>query len=129
MDTGHYRQGREKIILSERLSGLCQKKNEEHVQTDNIMMCLRAVRVAGDINCRLFISSGTVAEYALWNGIMDLSRKQTPNDMYGAAKAAVYYLLEVKARQIGIPLIWSIIPSTFGERRADNSIITSMYNM
>lgn len=100
------------------------KKNEEHVQTDNIMMCLRAVRVAGDINCRLFISSGTVAEYALWDGIMDLSRKQTPNDMYGAAKAAVYYLLEVKARQIGIPLIWSIIPSTFGERRADNSIIT-----
>ena len=72
----------------------------------------------------LFISTGTVAEYAMTTNVMDLGAKQKPNDMYGAAKVSTHYFLEVQARKIKQPFIWCVIPITFGERRVDNNIIT-----
>ena len=72
----------------------------------------------------MFIATGTVAEYALTTDVMDLSAKQSPNDMYGCAKVSAHYFLEVESRKIKQPFIWTVIPSTFGERRIDNNIIT-----
>lgn len=99
-------------------------KNDIKVQLDNIAMSLHALEVANKINCKKFIASGTVAEYVFCESVMDVNAKQTPNDMYGAAKVAAHYFLEVRARQIGQPFVWLVIPSTFGERRHDNNIIT-----
>ena len=50
--------------------------------------------------------------------------RQTPNDFYGAAKVSAHYFMEVRARQLRLPFIWSVIPSTFGERRTDSNIVT-----
>lgn len=99
-------------------------KNDVSVQLDNIAMSLHAIEIAGEIKCKRFIASGTVAEYALCDGVIDVNAKQSPNDIYGAAKASAYYFLEVRARQLNQPFIWVVIPSTFGERRHDNNIIT-----
>lgn len=99
-------------------------KNESDKQMRNIPMSLNALEVCNRIGCRLFIASGTVAEYALTDDIMNLNLKQSPNDMYGAAKVSVHYFMEVRARQLNQPFIWTVIPSTFGERRTDSNIIT-----
>ena len=101
-----------------------EQKNATQVQINNIELALKALELCKKLGCKKFIAAGTVAEHFFCNDIMNVNAKQTPNDMYGAAKTAVYYLLEVRARQLGQPFIWMIIPSTFGERRKDNNIIT-----
>ena len=99
-------------------------KNDCDLQLHNIKLALDMVDYAAKIGAKRFIATGTVAEYAFCENIMDLNAKQTPNDMYGAAKTATHYLLETRARILKIPFIWTVVPSTFGEGRRDNNIIT-----
>lgn len=101
-----------------------ENKNDISLQLDNIAMSLHALEIANAIGCKKFIAAGTVAEYVFCDSVMDVNAKQTPNDMYGAAKVSAHYFLEVRARQLGQPFVWIVIPSTFGERRHDNNIIT-----
>ncbi len=105
-----------------------EEKNLIDKQLTNIPIALNAINVCHEIGCKLFVSSGTVAEYALTTDVMNLNAKQKPNDMYGATKVSVHYYLEVRSRQLGQPFIWTVIPSTFGERRTDNNIITYTIN-
>ena len=99
-------------------------KNNYKVQIDNISMSLHVLEVCNQIGCKRFIASGTAAEYVFCSDVMNVHARQCPNDLYGAAKASAYYFLEVRARQLRQHFIWIIIPSTFGERRKDNNIIT-----
>ena len=91
---------------------------------DNIKFSMKMMEYAYDIGSEKFIGIGTVAEYSFCENIMDVNAKQTPNDMYGAAKTATHYLLETRARLLKMPFIWTVIPSTYGEGRRDNNIIT-----
>lgn len=99
-------------------------KNDWDIQMNNIDLSVRMLDLAKKLNVGKFIATGTVAEYSFCEDVMDVYAKQTPNDMYGAAKTATHYLLEVRARLIGIPFIWAVVPSTFGEGRRDKNIIT-----
>lgn len=101
-----------------------EKKNDISLQLENIKMVIDALEIANDIKCNKFIASGTVAEYVFCDSIMDVNAKQSPNDMYGAAKVSAHYFLEVRARQLSQQYNWVVIPSTYGERRVDNNIIT-----
>lgn len=98
-------------------------KNDVSLQLNNVTMAVKALEICHKISCRKFIASGTVAEYALCKDIMDLNAKQTPNDMYGAAKVAAHFFLDIRARQMSQPFIWLVIPSTFGERRNDSNVL------
>lgn len=93
-------------------------------QIHNINLSLNAAEFAKDIKAKLFISSGTVAEYVFEKNVMNLEAKQSPNDFYGAAKVATHYFLDVFARKYNLPFIYTIIPSAYGEGRIDNNIIT-----
>ena len=101
-----------------------QDKNDCNIQMENIAFSMQMLDYAHAIGTKKFIGIGTVAEYSFCENIMDVNVKQTPNDMYGAAKTAVHYLLETRARLLKMPFIWTVIPSTFGEGRRDNNIIT-----
>lgn len=99
-------------------------KDNIGIQIGNIENSLNCLEVSAEIGCRRFLASGTVAEYALCDDVMNLGALQSPNDMYGATKVAVHHYLNVRARQLGQPFNWAVIPSTFGERRTDNNVIT-----
>lgn len=99
-------------------------KNNYQLQFSNISLAMDMLKICHELGCRLFVGTGTVAEYALTTDVMDLRSKQRPNDMYGAAKVATHFFLDVGARAMGQSYIWAVIPSTFGERRLDNNIIT-----
>lgn len=101
-----------------------EHKNDLHVQFNNIPMSINALKLCKKIGCKLFISTGTVAEYSFCNDIMDLNAKQNPNDIYGASKVAVHYYLDVLSRQLGQAFIWTVLPSTYGEGRTDDNILT-----
>lgn len=99
-------------------------KDKLDVQKRNIDMSVNALMLAKRLECKKFIASGTVAEYAYCERIMDFSQKQTPNDIYAAMKVSVYNILNVLSRKIGIEFIWTVLPSTFGEGRDNDNIIT-----
>ena len=101
-----------------------EQKNEIETQLNNIRLAFDALEICSKLNCRVFIAAGTVAEYVFCKDLMDVNARQTPNDIYGAAKVSTYYFLEVRSRQLKQPFIWMIIPSTYGERRNDSNIIT-----
>ncbi len=100
------------------------RKNDIGLQIGNIQSAVKAMHLSKKLDCKKFIASGTVAEYVFCEDVMDVYERQTPNDMYGAAKVSAHYFLEVLARQLDQQFIWTVIPSTFGERRTDNNIIT-----
>ena len=101
-----------------------QDKNDFDLQIENIKLSIHAMEIAKEVGVKKFIGIGTVAEYVFSNDVMNFNEKQTPNDMYGAAKVANYHFLGVRARQLGIDFIWAVLPSTYGEYREDNNIIT-----
>lgn len=105
-----------------------EQKNDVDLQVKNILLSIKALEVCNQIGCKKFIAAGTVAEYAFGDGIIDVNAQQSPNDIYGAAKVATYYFLNVRARQLKKAFNWIIIPSTYGERRRDNNIITYTIN-
>lgn len=101
-----------------------EKKNDRSVQIRNIDFAMEMLEAAKKIGVGRFIATGTVAEYAFCEDVMDVNAKQTPNDLYGASKTAAHYMLETWARILNIPFNWIVIPSTFGEGRRDNNILT-----
>jgi nucleoside-diphosphate-sugar epimerase len=103
-------------------------KNESKLQMENIELSMEMLEFASSIGVKRFIATGTVAEYAFSENIMDINGRQTPNDMYGAAKTATHYMLETRARILKVPFNWAVVPSTFGEGRKDNNIITYTIN-
>lgn len=101
-----------------------EKKNNRAIQIGNIDFAMEMLEFADEIKAKRFIATGTVAEYAFCEDVMDVYAKQTPNDLYGASKTAAHYMLETWARTIKMPFNWIVIPSTFGEGRRDNNILT-----
>jgi len=100
------------------------EKNELSVQLSNIELSLNTMEFAKKCKSKLFVATGTVAEYAFQSGVMDFEKRRSPADMYGATKSAVYYLLQAYARNLDIPFIWAVLPSTFGEGRENSNILT-----
>lgn len=101
-----------------------EQKNNLSIQLQNINMSLKMLDICNAIKCKKFISAGTVAEYTLEKGRININHKASPIDYYGAAKASTRVFLEVRARQLDIPFNWIIISSTYGERRVDNNILS-----
>lgn len=101
-----------------------EEKNDCELQLNNIGFSVKMLEFAERLKVGKFIATGTVAEYSMCESIMDINARQTPNDMYGAAKTAAHYMLETRARMLKVPFIWAVLPSTFGEGRRDSNIIT-----
>ncbi len=105
-----------------------EKKNDRVLQVRNIDFAMEMLEYAKSVGAKRFIATGTVAEYAFCEDVMDVNAKQTPNDLYGAAKTAAHYMLETWARSINIQFNWVVIPSTYGEGRRDNNILSYTIN-
>lgn len=100
-----------------------KQKNNLSLQLDNISLAISAMQLACRYGCKKFIGAGSIAEYRLCGHLVTCSERQMPADCYGAVKTASFYMLEVLARQMEMPFIWAVLPSTFGEGSEDNNII------
>lgn len=101
-----------------------KEKNNIDLQISNIEESIQLLRLSKVLECNVFIAAGTVAEYVFSENVIDFSQKQTPNDVYGATKVATHYLLEAIAKQIQQELLWVVLPSTFGEGRKEDNILS-----
>ena len=101
------------------------QKNDPQIQLANISFSMEMLEYAKEIGAKRFLGIGTVAEYAFGENLIEANTvTQTPNDMYGAAKTSAHYMLETYAKLLDIPFNWVVCPSTFGEGRRDDNIIT-----
>lgn len=101
------------------------EKNDGRMQLENVRFSMEMLEYARQIRAKRFMGMGTVAEYAFSENTIEANgNRQTPNDMYGAAKTAAHYMLEAYARILELPFNWVVLPSTFGEGRRDDNIIT-----
>lgn len=102
-----------------------EEKNDAGLQLENIHLSIKMLEFARRIGAARFLGMGTVAEYAFSDNTIEANgSRQTPNDMYGAAKTSTHYMMETYARILQIPFNWVVLPSTFGEGRRDDNIIT-----
>lgn len=102
-----------------------KQKNDGQLQLENIHFSMEMLDYAAKIKADRFLGMGTVAEYAFSENTIEANGgRQTPNDMYGAAKTSAHYMLEAYARILNIPFNWVVLPSTFGEGRRNDNIIT-----
>lgn len=99
-------------------------KNDVDIQLQNIQIGMDMVLLASRLKVKKFIGAGTVAEYAFEEGVVDFEKKQTPSDLYGAAKTAAHYMMQTYARTLNLDFIWTVIPSTYGEGRESSNILS-----
>lgn len=100
------------------------EKNDFTIQYENIRFTVNALTAANRLNCKLFIGTGTVAEYVYCDQPMNESFAPSPTDIYGAAKVSSKVFCKVIANQLGQSMIWTILPSIYGEGREDKNILT-----
>lgn len=101
------------------------QKNDIQIQLENINFSIKMLEYAKRIGVKRFIGTGTVAEYAFSEKVIEANCvRQTPNDIYAAAKTSTYYILGTYARMLEIPFNWVVLSSTFGEGRRNDNIIT-----
>ena len=109
------------------------KYSDIKFQTENIDFTIDAIRVAKDLNCKLFVGAGSQAEY----GPLDADKicpesPANPRIPYGVCKLAAGKLARIEGRKLGIPCVWVRIFSTYGYNDKKDmlmgSIITKMKN-
>ena len=97
-------------------------KADPIIQTDNILMAIRAVKAAKKFGCRKFLAAGTIAEQAVHS--VHLLNQVSGGTMYGASKAACRLILETFCKTIGIPFVWMQFSNIYGPKNKTGNLIS-----
>ncbi len=91
-----------------------EERDNPVLQEENIPASLKAAKCAKEMGCRVFVGTGSQAEYGLLNRIADENSPTDPNTMYGITKLAAGKLVMEYCRQLGIRCNWVRIFSVYG---------------
>lgn len=95
------------------------------VQRDNISYALRAMDAAKAIGCKVFVETGSQAEYGVTDGLIDELTSCHPFSDYGKAKLALKEEASKHAEEIGIKYLHLRIFSVYGENDHPWAMISS----
>ena len=93
------------------------------VQTGNIGMALEAVRLAGSLHARKFITPGSTNEYLYYGRPIDQNSVPSPSNAYGSVKVAVRFLAQSLAEQLGMEFVYPVITGIYAADRKDNNVL------
>ncbi|MCI0502367.1 MAG: NAD(P)-dependent oxidoreductase [Fusobacteria bacterium] len=99
-------------------------RNSHELQLNNLRHTLDAVVVAKNLECRVFIGTGSQAEYGHFNIPADENTITQPFTLYGAAKLSAGHMSRVLAKNIGLKHIWVRIFSVYGPYDDTNTLIS-----
>lgn len=105
-----------------------ETRNSLETQQKNIAISLNIVRLAARLHAAGLILPGSTMEYMYGEGAINGYNIPTPQNLYGAVKVAVRYMCEALARDLKVPLLYTIITSVYGADRLDNNVITYVIN-
>lgn len=96
-------------------SGSTGKERAEYgTQLQNVKWTCNAVRAAGNIGCRRFVGTGTLAEMDVQSYIpLDGTLPNTVSN-YGTAKIAAHYMSKAECCASGVEHLWAYLPNTYG---------------
>lgn len=90
-------------------------RDNHEIQEQNIAYSLEAVGLANNLGCKLFVESGSQAEYGIVQGKMLETTECHPQNEYGRAKLVFGELASQKCQELGMKFIHLRILSVFGE--------------
>lgn len=99
-------------------------KNNFEIQSKNIQVSMNVMKLAHNCKCKRVIATGSISEYAYYDGKIDGTQLPAPCDVYSATKVAVHTYCDLFARQNDINFNWVLIPSIYGPGRNDSNLIT-----
>lgn len=93
------------------------------VQTGNIGMALDAVRFAGSLSAKKFITPGSTNEYLYYGKPIDQNAVPSPSNAYGSVKVAVRFLAQSLAEKFGMEFVYPVITGIYAADRKDNNVL------
>ena len=101
-------------------------RDDMQSQIDNIRHTINAVRVAADLDCRVFIGAGSQAEYGRVDHAMTPDTPCFPENGYGMAKLCAGQMSRVECEKLGIDHIWPRILSVYGPYDGKESMVSTV---
>lgn len=89
-------------------------RDDAVLQNNNFDCAVKAMNVAKKLECRVFVGSGSQAEYGKCIGKIDENHETNPITEYGKAKLKAYETLKLMAEENNIKFIWTRIFSVYG---------------
>ncbi|WP_400210801.1 NAD-dependent epimerase/dehydratase family protein [Methanomethylophilus alvi] len=99
------------------------KRDDVDVQCDNIRYSLDAVKLAHSWGSKVFVGTGSQAEYGPCSMKLGKDTPTNPESGYGIAKYAAGKLCKLLCSQLGIRFNWARIISVYGDHDADHTLI------
>ena len=90
-------------------------RHDKALQDNNIKYSLEAIDVADKLHCKLFMETGSQAEYGLVNTLFTEEAACHPDNEYGRAKHEFGEKASIKCQKLGLKYIHLRIVSIFGE--------------
>lgn len=98
------------------------------LQNNNYNCAIKAMNVAKQLGCSVFIGSGSQAEYGKCVGKIDENYETKPTTEYGKAKLKTYETLKLMAKENNIKFIWTRIFSVYGIYDYSGTLVMSALN-
>lgn len=98
-------------------------RNQMFLQERNIFYMLKAVELCHEINCPVFVATGSQDEYGRCTGVISEQTPTVPENGYGMAKLCAGQMTRVICRKYGIRHIWARLFSIFGPHDGAQSLI------
>lgn len=98
-------------------------RNQIYDQAMNVRYALDAVDVAERLGCKVFVGSGSQAEYGRTNKVLNEELETKPETAYGISKLCAGQLTRLACKQKGIKHIWPRILSAYGPKCQPQSVI------
>lgn len=101
-------------------------RNDMYSQNLNVKYTLDAVHAAKDLGCKVFIGSGSQAEYGRVDGTIRPDTPCFPENGYGMAKLCAGRMSRVECEKLGIDFVWTRILSVYGPYDGQGSMISTV---
>ncbi|HEY8892443.1 MAG TPA: NAD-dependent epimerase/dehydratase family protein [Clostridium sp.] len=98
------------------------------LQNKNYQYAIKAMEVAKELGCNIFIGAGSQAEYGKCVGKIDELYESRPTTEYGKAKLRAYETLKIMARENNMKFIWTRIFSVYGVYDYQGTLVMSALN-
>lgn len=99
-------------------------RNDMTSQISNIQYTIDAVHAAKALGCKVFIGSGSQAEYGRVEGILKPDTPTFPENGYGIAKLCAGKMSQIECDKLGIDHIWVRILSVYGPNDGSGTMVS-----
>lgn len=104
------------------------EREDRLLQQSNYENSIRAINVASELGTKVFIGTGSQAEYGVCTGKISESYPTNPVSEYGKAKLQVSQNGETLADKLGMKFIWVRLFSIYGTGDYEETLIISVLN-